>query len=372
MISGKHITIATSSSLAFDQRLHRVIKTFLSNGNALTCISRRKNNELNETIPVISEQHELFKQKLVSTFFQKSWLFYAEYNFRLFFQLIFTKTDIIYAVDSDTLLASVICRKITSRKLIYDAHEYFEESPEITDKKLIQKIWHYITQFGVNHSDLCISIGDYLSNVLTKQFGKKFHTIRNLPDRDVESNTSMAKQKIIWYQGVLNVGRGLEQMIECMTTLNEYKLLIAGDGDISLDLKTKVKDLNLEDRIIFLGRLNMSELIKHNQKAYIGINLLSSESMNYYYSLANRTFDYIYATLPAIHMNFPEYTTLMQSYEVGVLIESLNTKEIIDAVRKLEEPRFYKHCQEECQKAALENSWKIESVKLIELTNSIC
>ncbi|MEP7197307.1 MAG: glycosyltransferase [Saprospiraceae bacterium] len=284
-------------------------------------------------------------------------------------KLLFCKTDIIYAVDADTLLVAGIIKKIKNLFLVYDAHEFFEESPEIINKKWIQKIWHLITQFGVNNSHLCISVGEQISHLLSTQFGKQFHTIRNLPDQVMESNSSLTREKIIWYQGVLNIGRGLEEMIECMPFLPDYKFLLAGDGDITQLLKNKVKDLNLEDRILFLGKLNKEELISNNRKAYIGINLLSSDSKNYYYSLANRTFDYIYATLPSIHMNFPEYNSLINKYEFGILLESLNKSEIISAIQKLEEPAFYEHCLEQCKKAAMQNSWKLESEKLIQLIN---
>ena len=65
---------------------------------------------------------------------------------------------------------------------------------------------------------------------------------------------------IIWYQGVLNVGRGLEHMIEAMIHLPEYRFYLAGDGDISSKLKKLVVDLNLTNRVLFLGKLSPNQL----------------------------------------------------------------------------------------------------------------
>jgi len=40
------------------------------------------------------------------------------------------------------------------------------------------------------------------------------HSIRNLPTKKIFPNTYTDRPKVIWYQGVLNIGRGLELMIE--------------------------------------------------------------------------------------------------------------------------------------------------------------
>ena len=72
----------------------------------------------------------------------------------------------------------------------------------------------------------------------------------------------------------------------------------------------------LAKKVIFKGYVKPKELPKITAKASIGLNLLENKSLNYYYSLANKAFDYIQAEIPAIHMDFPEYRQLNQTYEV--------------------------------------------------------
>ena len=46
---------------------------------------------------------------------------------------------------------------------------------------------------------------------------------------------------MIIYQGALNMGRGLEKLIDAMSYLEDAELVIAGQGDMEEDLKLRVK-----------------------------------------------------------------------------------------------------------------------------------
>lgn len=344
--------------------MQRCINALIESDFHVRCFSRSFNN--NDFYNPNLKVNQFYRQDNISTLFKKSWLFYAEYNLRLFIKLLLTKQDIIYAVDSDTLLSSTFVKLIKNNKLIYDAHEYFEQSPEIIKKSFIQKIWNLITHFGIRNSDLCITVSHTLGIELKKVFHKNFVIIKNIPSFTTEIPINYSsRQKIIWYQGVLNTGRGLELMIDSMCDLPDYTFHLAGEGDLSQTLRKRVLELKLETRVIFHGMLSKTELEQLNRNAFLGINLLSNNSLNYYYSLANRTFDYIHAGLPAIHMNFPEYQMLLKEYKVGVTIELLNKQELIEAIRKFEHQKTYEFMIAETYKASKILNWQNEKQKLV-------
>ena len=87
---------------------------------------------------------------------------------------------------------------------------------------------------------------------------------------------------------MINQGRGLEQMVQTMHSLPQYKLWIIGDGDIKAQLESTVQSKNLSKQIILFDRQTPDELFKLTLQASIGINLLSGDSKNYYYSGANK------------------------------------------------------------------------------------
>ena len=76
--------------------------------------------------------------------FSKGKFFYLEYNLRLFFYLMFQSFDILCAVDLDTILPNVLIGKLKGKLVIYDAHEYFTEVPELVDRKLEKSVWKWI------------------------------------------------------------------------------------------------------------------------------------------------------------------------------------------------------------------------------------
>ncbi|MBK7303824.1 MAG: glycosyltransferase [Saprospiraceae bacterium] len=365
------ICITTTSDIGFDQRLQRVSNTLVELGYRVTILYRSKSSIKKSITDRYSFEHPAITLILISTWFQSSFLFYAEYNIRLLLKLMGLSPNWVYAVDADTLLVSTVFKRIKRGKLIFDAHEFFEESPEIIDKKFIRKTWSNIIHWGTAHADLCLSVAPILSEVLSKKYKVKFHSIRNLPTKKIFPNTYTDRPKVIWYQGVLNIGRGLELMIEAMLSLPEYECWIAGDGDISDQLHKLAEKLNLGARIKFFGKLTPEELALLNTKALIGINLLEGKSLNYYYSLANKTFDYIQAGLPTLHMNFPEYQNLIAEYPVGILLSECTPEEISASVKSLEDPTLYHQMFLACQQAANVLVWKNESGILVELLQNL-
>lgn len=318
-------------------------------------------------------QQQLFLQKRLTCFFQKGKWFYIEYNIRLFCYLLFQKVEVLYAVDLDTILPCFLVAKWRRKVIVYDAHEYFTQTPELVNRKLVQSIWKWIERFTVLKIPYCITVGDGLAQLFEHQYQKRFTVLRNMPFR-TEVNSSALKHQppVLLYQGALNAGRGLEEMIAAMPYLLEVELWIAGEGDLSSLLRQKVADLNLSQQVKFLGYITPENLKKLTPKVTIGLNLLENKGLSYYYSLANKVFDYVQAGVPCINMDFPEYRYLNTKYEVALLIPDLEITTLVNAVNELlQQPTYYQMLQQNCYLAAQYWHWEQEQKELIELFQRI-
>ncbi len=142
-------------------------------------------------------------------------------------------------------------------------------------------------------------------------------------------------RKIIIYQGALNLGRGLEYAVSAMQYLDNHLLLIVGGGDIEQQLKQQSIALQLSKKVIFTGRLPFNELAKYTKFADLGISIEENYSLNYYYALPNKLFDYIRAEIPILASELPEIKKIVAEYKIGDFIENHDPKHIAKKIEQI-------------------------------------
>ncbi len=342
--------------MSYDQRMIRICTSLVEAGYEVLLVGRKRY----QSVPLVDQ---VFEQKRLNCWFDSGKLFYIEYAMRLFFFLLFKKTDAYSAVDLDTLLTCTVLSKIRSKKLVFDAHEYFEEVPEVTHRPVTKAIWKMVGKWMVPHTDLAYTVNRALADIFSKQYHKKFEVIRSVPYPYGEVRHKPAGTKVVLYQGALNKGRGLPQLIEAMQHI-DAECWLAGEGDLSGKLRTLVEDLQLKKKVKFLGYVQPDELKHVTAKATIGYNVMENIGLSYYYSLANKFFDYIQAEVPQVCAPFPEYEHINQKFEVALLCNCQVT-EIINTINSLlTDDAVYLKLQQECKRAKRTFNWEDEDEKL--------
>lgn len=358
-LSSKKIICTVTNDLTYDQRMIRICTSLSALGYEVELVGRKRPNSK-------PFKKEPFAQKRLQCYFQKGKWFYVEYNIRLFFYLLSQKVDIICSVDLDTLLPGVALARLRGKKVVYDAHEYFTEVPELVNRPAIQAIWERIAQWAIPQVDKAYTVCESLAVIFKERYGKAFEVVRNVPfRRPLAEKKQLATPPVILYQGVLNEGRGLEAAITVMQQIDHAQLWLAGEGDLSQELRTLAQSLEVGEKVKFLGYIRPDELKAITLQATIGLNLLENKGLNYYYSLANKAFDYIQAALPSIHMNFPEYKLLQNKYQPFQLIPDLDPIHLHQAITQLlDDQEHYQELVNNCLKARQVLIWELESRKL--------
>jgi glycosyltransferase involved in cell wall biosynthesis len=361
---GKKIILAANSDLSFDQRMQRICQTLDQAGYHVFILGRcfPKSIEL---------ANENYQQERISLWFQKGKLAYIELNFRIFFNLLFQKTDAFYSVDLDTLLACWWLAKLKGKKLIHDAHEFMEEVPEVYNRPITKKIWRWIGKSFVPGTDLAFTTSQTIGVELEKIHHKKYGLVRNIAHlTEIETHENRPKETGFWvFLGAVNQGRGIEEFLEILPYTNR-KLVILGDGDRMEAIQKLVSDKSIEHLVEFRGKVKPAEARKIMINAWAGINLLTDEGLSYRYSLANKFFDYVHAGIPQICINFPEYKLLMNDFEVGVL-SSLQKDSILAATQIISLPEKQLLYRQQTQMAKKVWNWQSESKKLLELVEMV-
>lgn len=344
----------------------RICSTLADNAYQVTLVGRR----LPHSKPLAERN---FSQHRIPCFFTAGKAFYIEYNLRLFFYLLFTSFDGLCSIDLDTIAPGYLVTKLKSKPLVYDAHEYFTEVPEVVDRPAVQKIWKKLEAWIVPKLKYAYTVCESIGEAFTKEYDTPFSVIRNVPfAKNIKSDHIKVNPPVIIYQGALNEGRGLEQAIDAMQWIENAQLWLLGEGDLSQSLRQQVKERNLSHKIIFKGYQRPEQLQEITPQASIGLNLLENKGLSYYYSLANKAFDYVQAQVPALHMNFPEYRKLNAKHEVSLLLDTLEPALIAKSINQLlSDQSLYNQLQNNCIPASKEWTWEQESQTLIQFYDQI-
>ncbi len=350
----KSITIFTVNDVYFDQRMIKIATALSEDGYKVTWVARAKS--LNQG----PHQNYPFEVKRWQFLFNKGPLFYLEYALRqLLYLLTSPKSDLLYCCDADTIGGVWLYSFLHKVQLIYDAHEYFSETPELECQPLKKRVWRWIERKGVALSQKRITVAHHLSEELSNLYGKPFDVVRNLPV--LLDKTPFNKENIILYQGVLNKGRGLECAIQAMSNLSDYQLYICGDGDIKDELLSLAKDL---PNVSFLGLKTPHELNKITEKATFGLNLLDLSSKNYYFSLANKFFDYAAHGVVSINSPGVEYLDYQAQYQHCLVLDNLVVEELASIIERTTEEDI-KMYRQNGYRMMEENNWGLEKEKLL-------
>jgi len=358
------IIVSVTNDLTTDQRVLKTCDCFNELGYDILLIGRKMKGSLPLTRP-----YKTFRFRLL---FNKGSLFYAEYNLRLFFKLLFLKKDLLLSNDLDTLLPNYLIGKMFAVKLIYDSHEFFTEVPELIDRPRIKSIWLFIEKMIFPKLKNVLTVNQKLAEIYTEKYTVPVTVIKNVPviRNSAESDKFRdTNKRIIIYQGALNMGRGLELMIETMPKLKKYLLAIIGDGDISQQLMRQVTVLGLAKKVIFLGKILPKDLPAYTESADLGISLEENLGLNYRYSLPNKIFDYIQAGIPVLASDLPLYNQLMQEFRIGEILKNRNPDNLASLIEEIYANKdSYK---ESLKKAADLYNWKVEKKVLIEFIKNI-
>lgn len=294
--------------------------------------------------------------------------------------------DIISGHDLLGLLIAYLSTIGIKRKprLIYDAHEY--EMGRFTNNRrgfLKSKLIFYTEKYLIKKSALTIIVNQSIYEQMKADYNIDFPAvvIRNIPllrtvdqkraaqiRRDWKSQMGLnPNDKIYIYHGKIAPGRGIEEAIETLSLTGYGGLVIMGycTNEYRLKLLSLISKAKNPEKIMIHDAVSGAELVTYLGAADIGVVLIRPIAKSYFFALPNKLFESIHAGNPVIATDLPEIKRLVQHYDVGLVCDSEDERDIKEKWIHLSEQNIDEVYRDNIENARQRLNWKVESEILV-------
>lgn len=366
--------VSVTNDLLTDNRVDKVCRFLVDQGYSVTLVGRQLKNSL----PLNDRPYATKRFRLIA---ERGPLFYASYNFRLFIYLLFHRSTLLVSNDLDTLLANYLASKLKRNcRLVYDSHEYFTEVPELIHRPKVQRIWERIEAWIFPKLNTIYTVNGSIAQLYTEKYNKEIAVVRNVSPlwkpNEIPSKEQLGiplNRTVFIIQGAgINIDRGAEEAVEAMTELTDAVLLIVGDGDVVPQLKQRVQELAIEDRVLFFGKRPYQEMMAYTFHADVGLTLDKPSNTNYRFSLPNKVFDYMHAQTAIITTDLVEIRKLVDTYQLGWVLTEFTVDTLREAMHKaVTEPHVVEEFKRNAKEAALAENWEKEREVLAKIYSKV-
>ncbi len=361
----KRVILSVTNDLVSDQRVHKISTSLIEMGFDVSLVGRMR--------PWSDKLNREYSTRRMKLFFSTKVWFYAEYNLRLFFYLLFRNFDVYVANDLDTLLPNYLVSKIKGKSLVYDSHEYFTEVPELLSRPRIRNVWLRIEKYIFPKLKTVYTVNDSIANIYNKKYGVDVKVIRNVAPSLKNKTIDLAfadkikgdKRMLIMQGAGINIDRGAEELVQAMQFIENTVLYIIGSGDVFSQLHTLVDQKNLKNKVFLLDKMPYQQLMEYTKIADLGLSLDKGTNPNYENALPNKVFDYIQAEIPLLVSNRKVVSGLVQENKIGFVVDEITPQKLSDIItRILKDEKQLGLLKEQLKIASQKYSWEHEAVNL--------
>lgn len=295
------------------------------------------------------------------------------------------RADVLSCYDIESFSLAYFSTRFVRHKpqLIYDSHE-FEIGRNSSRSKYASWRVKQLERFLIKRCAYSTMVNDSIADEVQRIYKLKQRPVvlRSTPTYWKLNNERIIAQRekfaevlhhpkwIMMYHGILTTGRGIETVIQLTAMLDGVGLVILGDArteTYELKLKTLVRELNLEDRVLFHPAVPIDELSNYVGAVDSGMVFTETPSLSYYYSLPNKVFENIQSLTPIIATELPEVTKIIREYEIGLTCPVGDLEGAKACVTRLmTDPVLYQSMKQNLTRAKNDLCWENEKKKLID------
>jgi glycosyltransferase involved in cell wall biosynthesis len=291
--------------------------------------------------------------------------------------------DVWHGHDFVGLLAARSLRARHGGKLVYDSHELFGST--VTAARMpwpARKIVAAIEGRAARSADVVITVNDEIAAELDRRFHVKSAVVMNCPplrplDGEpgvMRTTLGLGDRPIVLHHGVLQLGRGIEQLIEATALLPpDVAVVIFGYGD-RYEVAATAASTTLAGRMYVHPAIPVDELSSWVRDATIGVLPFQPATLNIMLSTPTKMFEYLERGVPMVVCDFPAIRRIVEEADAGIVCNTTSPAAIAGAIEELlNEPPARLAARRASARVAAESryNWQAQAATLVGLYSSL-
>lgn len=262
--------------------------------------------------------------------------------------------DVWQAESVITLSLAVALRERFGGVVIYDANDIDSEAGRMSRlpgpwKQLLRRHERRLARAA----DAVVTVSDPYAQILARILGRPVDAVvRNAAvvehldadptPADVERSDRFHVQfelpperRIVLYIGQVMRGRGLRQLFEAISLVDDTDLVVAGFGPDYERYRTIAAALPHRDRIHFAGSVPPSDIPDWNRGADVAAMPVQPDTLNHRFNTPTKLFDAMGVGVPVVASKLPGIAPVVNETGCGVLCDPGDPADVARAIREI-------------------------------------
>lgn len=285
--------------------------------------------------------------------------------------------DLIHACDFDTVLPALLCQRLYQKKVVYDIFDFYADHLRSTPD-IIKKFIRSADIRAINRADAVILVDDARREQIRGSQPHNLTVIYNSPEEILLENGSehstdpaifqkpANSQLHIVYVGLLQIERGLFELLSVLSRHPEWTLALAGFGGDESRILKKIQGM---PNVRWYGRVPYLKAIKLSAVADTLFATYDPAIPNHRYSSPNKVFEAMLLGKPIIVAQDTNMDQIIQQARCGLVVPYGSEVDLEASLLHLQtDPKLRKQLGENARKAYdTTYSWEIMQKRLLNL-----
>lgn len=295
----------------------------------------------------------------------------------LLWRMVRHRAAVVHAHDVNTLPTAWLAARLSGARIVYDAHEISTSREGYTS---FRNLVGFVERLLMPRVHGAITTTDARAKFFSRAYGiSRPLVLQNRPRHTAVASSRIRDElglthdwPIILYQGGLQQGRGLENLVRAAAAVTDAYFVFIGGGRLANELKRLSEALGVEERVHFIPTVSLAQLPSYTASADVGVQPIENTCLNHFTTDSNKLFEYLMAGLPVIASRLPEIRRVVQQHDIGLLIRPGDVQPLISALRVMVgDPQLRSRMRHNALLAGRRLNWEQQESALLTLYRQV-